>query len=88
VVWIPGPKNIGQEVSRYGAALETYASSLPETYGQDRVLFAYAHPNAELVEGITEPDIRHGMREDLKTWPESFKEIAGRLGARVSGMQE
>ena len=84
VVWIPGPKNIGQDVSQYAVALKTYANSLVETYGQGRVLFVYAHPTEELVEGITEPRIQHGMRVDLQAWPQGLRETAVRLGALVS----
>ncbi|MCP4450122.1 MAG: hypothetical protein GY809_01565, partial [Planctomycetes bacterium] len=80
VVWIPGEKNIGQDVSQYTAALEAYAHSLAQTYGQDKVLFAYAHPSTKLVDGVTEPGIQHGMRADLQAWPKSFKDIAARLG--------
>lgn len=80
VVWIPGEKNMGQDVSRYAAALEAYAHSLAQTYGQDKVRFVYAHPSADLVKGVTEPGIPHGTRADLQAWPKSFKEIATRLG--------
>jgi len=88
VIWIPGPKNIGQDASQYAVALEVYADSLAQTYGQDRVVFAYAHPTAELVKGVTEPEIPQGLRVDLQAWPQSLKEIARRLGAQVSDMQE
>jgi hypothetical protein len=88
VVWIPGPKNIGRDVSQYAVALATYANSLAQTYGQDKVLFAYAHPTADLVEGVTEPRIPRGMRVDLQVWPQSLKDIVCRLGAQVSDLQE
>lgn len=81
VVWIPGEKNIGEGVSRYAPALNAYANSLAETYGQDKVPFVYAQPGAELVEGIKEPQIKDSMSIEFNEWPKSLKEIASRLGA-------
>ena len=81
VVWIPGEKNMGEDVSRYKAALEAYAISLPQTYGQDKVAFIYAHPEAELVEGIAKPQIENSVNVEFAEWPESLKDIATRLGA-------
>ena len=80
VVWIPGEKNMGKDVSRYNAALEAYAAGLPKTYGQDKVAFIYAHPSANLVEGITEPRIENSVHVDFSEWPKSLKDIATRLG--------
>ena len=81
VVWIPGEKNMGEDVSRYTAALEAYAISLPQTYGQDKVAFIYAHPGAELVEGIAKPQIENSVNVEFAEWPKSLKDIATRLGA-------
>jgi hypothetical protein len=81
VVWIPGEKNMGEDVSRYKAALEAYAISLPQTYGQDKVAFIYAHPGAELVKGIAKPQIENSVNVEFAEWPKSLKDIATRLGA-------
>ncbi|NQU26453.1 MAG: hypothetical protein HQ567_34640 [Candidatus Nealsonbacteria bacterium] len=81
VVWIPGKDNISEDVSRYAAALTAYAASLAETYGQDAVAFVYAQPTAELVPGITKPEIKSGKSVDFSAWPKSLREIATRLGA-------
>jgi len=83
VVWIPGEKNMGEDVSRYKAALEAYAISLPQTYGQDKVPFIYAHPGADLVEGIAKPQIENSVSVEFAEWPKSLKDIATRLGASV-----
>jgi len=81
VVWIPGEKNLGKDASGYDAALEAYADSLPQTYGQEKVFFVFAQPTAELVEGIARPEIRDGKCVEFGQWPKSLKEIAARLGA-------
>jgi len=81
VAWMPGPKSIGQDVSRYAAALEAYAASLPETYGQEHVAFVYAQPSAGLVDGIARPRIDGAASIEFDQWPQSLKEIATRLGA-------
>jgi hypothetical protein len=81
VVWVPGAKNMGKDVARYAAALETYAASLPQTYGQDKVTFVYAQPTAELVPGIAKPKIENGESVDFGEWPKSLKDIATKLGA-------
>ena len=81
VVWIPGEKNMGKDVSRYAAALEAYADSLPQTYGQDQVPFVYAQPVVGRVGGIAKPNIRNAVSVELDQWPKSLREIATRLGA-------
>jgi len=81
VVWIPGVKNMGKDVSKYKAALEAYAISLPQTYGQEKVAFIYAHPRAELVDGIAKPQIENSVNVEFSEWPKSLKDIATRLGA-------
>jgi len=81
VVWIPGPKNMGKDVSRYRAALEAYAASLPETYGQEKVTFLFAQPSAELVKGVGKPRIPNARSVEFNEWPKSLKDIAARLGA-------
>lgn len=81
VVWIPGQKNIGENVSRYAPALNAYASSLAQTYGQDKVTFVYAQPTAELVEGMTKPQIKNGVSAEFGEWPKTSQDIAAKLGA-------
>ncbi|MHC4252526.1 MAG: hypothetical protein ACYS9X_25690, partial [Planctomycetota bacterium] len=85
VVWVPGEKNIGKDVSRYAPALEAYAASLTGTYGQDTVPFIYAQPSAGLVDGIARPEIGNAMSVEFDQWPKSFQEIASKLGALVAG---
>ncbi|MBL7220085.1 MAG: hypothetical protein ISS69_08220 [Phycisphaerae bacterium] len=80
VVWIPGQKNIGEDVSRYAPALDAYAASLAETYGQDKVAFIYAQPTAELVEGIKKPKIKNAMSVEFGQWTKSLQSIAAELG--------
>lgn len=92
VVWIPGPKNIGEKPSRYAAALEAYAESLPGTYGQDRVSFSYAQPAAELLrresdgknDAIRKPNIPNAVSIEFDQWPKDLSGIAARLGARIA----
>jgi hypothetical protein len=84
VVWIPGPKSIGQDVSGYAAALEAYAASLPGTYGQEKVRFICAQPSSSLVEGIAKPRIEAAISVEFDQWPTSLKQIATRLGALVA----
>jgi len=81
VVWIPEKDNISDDASRYSAALKAYASSLPETFGQDEVIFVYAQPTAELVEGIEKARIENSLSVEFNEWPKSLKETAARLGA-------
>jgi len=80
VTWIPGKDNISENVSKYSPALETYAASLAETYGQDKVPFLYAQPAASLVEGITKPKIEGALSIEFKEWPKSLEAIATQLG--------
>jgi len=80
VTWIPGKNNIGEDISKYAAALEVYAASLAETYGQEKVPFVYAQPAASLVEGITTPQIEGALRIEFDQWPKSFEAIAIHLG--------
>ncbi|NQT36118.1 MAG: hypothetical protein HQ581_01435 [Planctomycetes bacterium] len=88
VVWIPGEKNMGEDASRYKAALEAYAASLPQTYGQDKVAFVYAHPTADLVEGIATPRIENSVHVEFSEWPKSLQDIATRLGALAAKKEE
>jgi hypothetical protein len=80
VVWVPGENNIGEDVSRYSAALKAYAASLPKTYGQEDVTFLYAQPAASLVEGIGTPRIEGAPSIEFDQWPKSFEAIATQLG--------
>ena len=84
VVWIPGKDNIGQDVSKYAAALSAYAKSCAKTYGQEKVSFVCAHPTAELVPGIGEPEIKGGVVLTLGEWPKSLQRIAAELGDLAS----
>ena len=84
VVWVPGQANIGHEPKDYAAELETYAKSLPGTYGQDKVQFIYAQPAGSLIEGITTPSISGAKQLTFDDWPKSLKEIATELGAKAS----
>ncbi len=85
VVWVPGKENIDEDVSRYPASLKAYAKSLAETYGQDKVSFVFAQPSAELVKGMTKPDIANSMSVEFNEWPKSLQEIATKLGALDAG---
>ena len=85
VVWIPGKDNIGKDVSKYPAALKTYAASCAKTYGQDKVAFVFAQPSAELVEGMTQTAIENSMSIEFNEWPKSLREIAANLGALAAG---
>ncbi len=80
VAWIPGEGNMGEDVSRYAAAMNAYAASLANTYGQDKIAFVYAQPTAELVPGIGKPEIGSGKSVDFSQWPKSLQEIATQLG--------
>jgi len=48
VTWIPGKDSISEDVSKYATALEVYAASLAETYGQNNVPFIFAQPGGKL----------------------------------------
>lgn len=85
VVWIPGKNNIGEDVPKYAAALDAYAKSCAKTYGQEKVSFIYAQPTAELVEGITKPQIKNAMSVEFSEWPKSLQGIAAKLGALAAG---
>jgi len=88
VVWLPGKANMGKDVSKYSAALKAYAASLLQTFEQDKVAFVYAHPSAELVEGITKPRIENSLKVEFSEWPRSLKEIATRLGALAANKEK
>jgi len=55
--------------------------SLGNTYGQDKVAFAYAQPTARLVEGIKKPKIKNAMSVEFGEWPKSLQSIAAELGS-------
>ena len=76
VIWVPSENNIGYEPEVYGAEMEIFAGSLPNTYGQKRVQFLYAQPATSLVEGITTPTIPGAKNVAFEQWPKSLKEIA------------
>lgn len=83
VIWVPGQFNVGHDPADYAAELEVYARSLPETYGQTKVPFLYAHPASSLVDGITAPSIPGAKQVTFDSWPESLKEVAVQLGLLV-----
>ena len=79
VIWVPSEGNLGENPKEYAAELETYAKSLPATYGQDKVQFLYAQPAGSLVEGISEPNIPGAKNVSFDQWPKSLKDIAIKL---------
>jgi sialate O-acetylesterase len=76
VIWVPSESNLGEDPAHYEAELETYAKSLPDTYGQEKIQFLYAQPASSLVEGITSPKIPGGKSTSFDQWPKSLKSIA------------
>lgn len=85
VVWIPGPQNIGSDPSRYLDALEAYAGSLDETWGQDDVPFYCAHPVGKLASGIDPlPLALRRSAIGLLQWPKSMRTVAAGLGRRAA----
>lgn len=83
VIWVPSESNIGENSSEYAAELEIYAKSLPETYGQKKVQFLYAHPNKSLVENIKLPKINGAKVTYFDQWPKSIKTIAVNLAKQL-----
>ena len=83
VIWVPSESNIGENSSQYAAELEIYAKSLPETYGQKKVQFLYAHPNKSLVENIKLPKINGAKVTYFDQWPKSIKTIAVNLAKQL-----
>lgn len=83
VIWVPESYNIGENPGEYAIELEIYARSLPETYGQENVPFYFAQPSAELVEGITEPDVPGARYVTFDEWPADLKAIAIALAEQV-----
>ena len=79
VIWVPSEHNLGEDPAHYAAELEIYARSLPATYGQERIQFIYAQPTAQLVQGITMPDIPGAKSVTFEAWPKTLKEIASRM---------
>ena len=88
VVWIPGKDNISEDGSKYSPSLELYGSSLAETYGQKKVIFAFAHPAAELVKGLGKPKVEDSLSMVLTEWPKSLQGIAIRLGGLIRMKQQ
>ena len=83
VIWVPSDSNIGENSSEYAAELEIYAKSLPETYGQKKVQFLYAHPRKSLVENIKVPKINEAKMTYFDQWPKSIKTIAVELAKQL-----
>ena len=79
VVWVPSESNIGENPAHYAAELETYAKSLTDTYGQEKIQFLYAQPASSLVEGLTAPKIKGAKSVSFEQWPKSLKSIATAL---------
>ena len=76
VIWVPSESNLGEDPKDYAAELETYAKSLPHTYGQEKIQFLYAQPANSLVEGITSPKIPGAKSTSFDQWPKSLKSLA------------
>ena len=83
VIWVPSESNIGENSSEYASELEIYAKSLPETYGQKKVQFLYAHPRKSLVENIKVPKINEAKVTYFDQWPKSIKTIAVELAKKL-----
>ena len=83
VIWVPSEHNIGYTPANYGAEMEIYAKSLPDTYGQEKVQLLYAQPTSTLVEGITAPNIPGAKSITFDKWPKSLKEIAIQLAGKA-----
>jgi len=81
VVWMPSETNLGTDKTRYAKSVAAYARSLPDTYGQAKVPFIFAHPAAMLPTGSEAPDLPDAARVDFSEWPKSLAEIASKLGA-------
>jgi hypothetical protein len=76
VIWVPSESNIGENPKEYAAELETYAKSLADTYGQEKVQFLYAQPASSLVEGINIPKIPGAKSVSFDQWPKSVQSLA------------
>lgn len=79
VIWVPNPANLSANPADYAAELQAYANSLPRTYGQRDVPFFYAQPSADLVPGITAPNIPGAGVITFDQWLESLEELAKQL---------
>ena len=84
VIWVPGQANIGYTPADYAAELETYARSLPATFGQEKVPFLHAQPSTTLVPGITAPKLDNAASVEFDQWPKSLREIAAALGTAAN----
>lgn len=84
VIWVPGQANVGYGPADYSAELELYAAGLPATYGQDQVLFLYAHPSAKLIPEIKPAKVKNSRSVEFDQWPKGLREIARGLGAAAS----
>lgn len=84
LVWVPGPQNIGNDPSRYTAALQVFANSLAKTWGEGPVPFYVAQPAPELVEGVARPSFHapHVLVE-FAEWPKSPRTLTKELGRRA-----
>lgn len=83
VIWVPGEANIGHDPADYAAELEAFATSLPETFGREKIPFYHALPSVELVDGITIPNLPMSQSIELSEWPKSLKEVAIRMAGLV-----
>lgn len=79
VIWVPSESNIGEQPADYAAELETYAKSLPATYGSEKVQFLYAQPSRSALKGITTPNIPGAKSVTFDAWPKSLQTIAAEL---------
>lgn len=83
VIWVPSPANLSPNPADYAAELETYAKSLPATYGQTDVQLLYAQPSSSLVEGITAPEIPGAKEVIFDEWPQSLEQLARQLAEKA-----
>jgi sialate O-acetylesterase len=83
VIWVPAAANIGPAGTHYADELEIYARSLPGTYGQEKVPFLFAQPDASLLDGLTQPDIAGAGMVRFDQWPKSLADLAVEMARQV-----
>jgi hypothetical protein len=64
--------------------VETYARSLPATFGQERVAFLHAQPSATLVPGLTAPKLENVPSAEFDQWPKALRDIAIQLATAAA----
>ncbi len=81
-VWVPGEKNISDDLRIYSPSLQALALSLPQTFDQKEVKFIYAHPSENLISGIGKTGLSAPTIE-MDQWPKSLEDIAKQLGEKA-----